>query len=135
MIEHFLMESPLGTLALVNRNRVLSGLYMPDHLREPKVNSLGSGATSGFDVVRAHLRVPAGRNTKVRSIAINFTVPDCSAWICLNPNASVSLTPCITACNSYSVTGFTPVSTFGTITSTANAYNPRIIQFAARLEF
>jgi methylated-DNA-[protein]-cysteine S-methyltransferase len=49
MIEHFLMESPLGTLALV------SGLYMPDHLRGPKVNSLGSGATSGFDVVRAHL--------------------------------------------------------------------------------
>jgi len=28
---------------------------MPDHLRGPKVNSLGSGATSGFDVVRAHL--------------------------------------------------------------------------------
>jgi hypothetical protein len=55
MIEHFLMESPLGTLALVNRNRVLSGLYMPDHLRGPKVNSLGSGTTSGFDVVRAHI--------------------------------------------------------------------------------
>jgi methylated-DNA-[protein]-cysteine S-methyltransferase len=43
MIEHFLMESPLRTLALVKRNRVLSGLYMPDHLRGPKVNSLGFG--------------------------------------------------------------------------------------------
>ena len=37
--------------------------------------------------------------------------------------------------NGYPVAGFTPVSTFGTITATANAYNPRIIQFAARLKF
>jgi methylated-DNA-[protein]-cysteine S-methyltransferase len=55
MIEHFLMESPLGTLTLVNTNRVLSGLYMPDHLRGPKVDSMGSRATSGFDVVRSQL--------------------------------------------------------------------------------
>jgi hypothetical protein len=53
----------------------------------------------------------------------------------VNPNSSLSLTPCTTACNGYPVTGFTPVSTFGTITATANAYNPRIIQFAARLKF
>src|SRR5207253_2074487 len=53
----------------------------------------------------------------------------------INPNASLSLTPCTTSCNGYPVTGFTPVSTFGTITATANAYNPRIIQFAARLKF
>ncbi len=53
----------------------------------------------------------------------------------VNPNASLSLTPCTTACNGSPVAGFTPVSTFGTITSTANAYNPRLIQFAARLKF
>jgi hypothetical protein len=52
------------------------------------------------------------------------------------PNATLSLTACPAGatCN-YPVAGFQPVSTFGTITSTANAYNPRIIQFAARLKF
>jgi methylated-DNA-[protein]-cysteine S-methyltransferase len=55
MIEHFLMESPLGTLTLVNTNGVLSGLYMPDHLRGPKADSLGSQTTSGFGIVRAQL--------------------------------------------------------------------------------
>jgi methylated-DNA-[protein]-cysteine S-methyltransferase len=55
MIEHFLMESPLGTLTLVNTDRVLSGLYMPGHLRGPEADSLGSRAMSGFDVVRSQL--------------------------------------------------------------------------------
>jgi len=55
MIEHFLMESPLGTLTLVNTNGILSGLYMPDHLRGPKVHSLGSKTTLGFDAVRSQL--------------------------------------------------------------------------------
>lgn len=41
----------------------------------------------------------------------------------INPNASLSLS------------GGVPVSTYGTITSTANAYNPRLIQFAARIKF
>ena len=57
----------------------------------------------------------------------------------INPNASLNLTPCNgvnqPACTGYAATGFTPISTYGTITSTANAYNPRIIQFAARLKF
>jgi methylated-DNA-[protein]-cysteine S-methyltransferase len=55
IIEHFLMESPLGALTLVNTNGVLSGLYMPDHLRGPKADSLGSRVMSGFDVVRSQL--------------------------------------------------------------------------------
>ncbi len=55
VIEHFMMESPLGTLTLVNTNGVLSGLYMPDHLRGPKADSLGSRVMSGFDVVRSQL--------------------------------------------------------------------------------
>jgi methylated-DNA-[protein]-cysteine S-methyltransferase len=55
MIEHFLMESPLGTLTLVNTNGVLTGLYMPNQLRRPRADSLGSRATSGFDVVRSQL--------------------------------------------------------------------------------
>jgi len=55
MIEHFLMESPLGTMTLVNTNGVLSGLYMPDHLRGPRTDSLGSRATSGFDAARSQL--------------------------------------------------------------------------------
>ncbi len=54
-IKHFLMESPLGTLTLVNTDGVLSGLYMPDHLRGPKADSLGSRVMSGFDVVRSQL--------------------------------------------------------------------------------
>jgi methylated-DNA-[protein]-cysteine S-methyltransferase len=54
-IEHFLMESPLGTLTLVNTNGVLSGLYMPDHLRGSKADSLGSRTTLGFDAVCSQL--------------------------------------------------------------------------------
>lgn len=53
----------------------------------------------------------------------------------VNPAASLSLQTCTTACNGYSVAGYTPISSFGVISSTANAYNPRLIQFAARLKF
>ncbi len=54
-----------------------------------------------------------------------------------NPGASLSLQACgtTTACNGYPVNGFTPVATLGVISSTANAYNPRLVQFAAKLKF
>jgi methylated-DNA-[protein]-cysteine S-methyltransferase len=55
MMEHFLMESPIGTLTLVNTDGVLSGLYMPEHLRGPKVDSLGPRTLSGFEIVRSQL--------------------------------------------------------------------------------
>jgi methylated-DNA-[protein]-cysteine S-methyltransferase len=55
MMKHFLMESPLGILTLVSTDGVLSGLYMPEHLRGPKADSLGPRTMSGFDLVRAEL--------------------------------------------------------------------------------
>ena len=47
--EYFLADSPIGTLTLVNTDGVLSGLYMPDHLRGPKIESLGVRAHRGFE--------------------------------------------------------------------------------------
>lgn len=49
MKEHFLMESPLGTLTLVHSGGVLSGIYMPDHKRGPKSETLGMRMRSGFE--------------------------------------------------------------------------------------
>ena len=51
IMEHFFMESPLGTLTLVHTDGTLSGLYMPDHLRGPGLEALGSRARSGFETV------------------------------------------------------------------------------------
>jgi methylated-DNA-[protein]-cysteine S-methyltransferase len=49
--EYFLMESSLGTLTLVNIDGMLSGIYMPDHLRGPGMEMLGSRSRSGFEIV------------------------------------------------------------------------------------
>lgn len=51
IMEHFFMESPLGTLTLVHTDGILSGLYLPDHLRGPGLEALGSRARSGFETV------------------------------------------------------------------------------------
>ncbi len=49
------MDSPLGTLTLVNTDGVLSGLYMPEHLRGPREESFGTRTMSGFRQVRSEL--------------------------------------------------------------------------------
>jgi len=49
--EHFFMDSPLGPLTLVHTDGILSGIYMPSHLRGPNVETLGSRARSGFEAV------------------------------------------------------------------------------------
>jgi len=38
-------------LTLVHTDGILSGLYMPDHLRGPGLEALGSRARSGFETV------------------------------------------------------------------------------------
>lgn len=47
--EHLLMESPLGTLTLVNTDGVLSGIYMSEHKRGPRPEMLGTRVRSGFE--------------------------------------------------------------------------------------
>ncbi len=61
------------------------------------------------------------KRTKLEFRTEAFNVLNTAQFIA--PNASLSLS------------GGVPVSTFGTITSTANAYNPRIVQLAARIKF
>ncbi|MEO6911529.1 MAG: methylated-DNA--[protein]-cysteine S-methyltransferase [Edaphobacter sp.] len=53
--EHFLLESPLGILMLVNTDGILSGLYMPGHLRGPEIETLGSRTKLGFEIVAEQL--------------------------------------------------------------------------------
>ncbi|SDF86014.1 TonB-dependent receptor [Terriglobus roseus] len=53
----------------------------------------------------------------------------------VNPSASLNYAACTTACNGFPVAGFAPAAGYGAITATGNAYNPRLIQFAARVKF
>lgn len=53
----------------------------------------------------------------------------------VNPSSTLSYQTCTTNCNGFPVAGLTPIAGYGSITSTANAYNPRLVQFAARLKF
>jgi methylated-DNA-[protein]-cysteine S-methyltransferase len=81
-MEHFLMESPIGTLTLVNTDGVLSGLYMPEHLRGPKVDSLGPRTLSGFEIVRSQLAEYFALQRRAFSfpIAPNGTAFQQSVW-------------------------------------------------------
>lgn len=67
--EHFLMESPLGTLTLVNTDGVLSGIYMPEHKRGPKPEALGTRAHSGFEQTVSELHEYFGKSRT------EFTLP------------------------------------------------------------
>jgi hypothetical protein len=53
----------------------------------------------------------------------------------INPASALSYQACTTTCNGFPVNGFTPISSYGVISATGNAYNPRLVQFAARLKF
>lgn len=56
MKEHFFVESPLGQLTLVNTNGILSGIYLPNHKRGPKLEALGVRARSGFEQAVSELQ-------------------------------------------------------------------------------
>jgi len=53
----------------------------------------------------------------------------------VNPSASLNQVTCTTGCNGFPVAGFAPAAGYGAITATNFAYNPRLIQFAAKLKF
>jgi hypothetical protein len=53
----------------------------------------------------------------------------------VNPSSALSYQACTTACNNFPVAGQTPIASYGVVSATGNAYNPRLIQFAARLKF
>lgn len=55
MLQHCHVESPIGTLTLVRTDGVLSGLYLPDHLRGPSPTTLGTQTDFGFDDIRMQL--------------------------------------------------------------------------------
>lgn len=69
MKEHFLMESPLGTLTLVHTDGILSGIYMPEHKRGPKLEALGAQVRSGFEQAVSELQEYFERKRTV------FTLP------------------------------------------------------------
>jgi methylated-DNA-[protein]-cysteine S-methyltransferase len=54
--ENFFMESPLGTLTLVNADGVLSGIYMPEHKRGPQSEAIGTRVRSGFEQAASQLQ-------------------------------------------------------------------------------
>ena len=66
---HFVMDSPIGLLTLVNTDGVLSGLYMSEHRHGPKTDGLGERAQFGFEQVEAELREYFDRQRS------EFTIP------------------------------------------------------------
>jgi len=59
----------------------------------------------------------------------------------VNPSSSLNYQACggnkgsTVSCNGFPVAGYTPIAGYGSITGLGNSYNPRLIQFAARLKF
>lgn len=109
---------PTGTVSNQHRNQMYG----------PGLQRVDLSLFKNFDIYE---------NLKLEFRTEAFNVLNTAQFI--NPNSSLSLRPCGGTtgvdCAGYPVAGFTPVSTFGTVTSTGNAYNPRLIQFAARLKF
>lgn len=52
---HFLIDTPIGEVTLVNTDGVLSGVYMAEHRPSPDRTSFGPRVTEGFDEVRTQL--------------------------------------------------------------------------------
>ena len=53
---HYLMESPIGTLTLVNTDGVLSGVYMNEHRHGPTVKEIGDRVRTGFEQAEVELQ-------------------------------------------------------------------------------
>ena len=52
---HAVLDTPIGPLTLVGDGHALSGLYFPDHARQPKADSFGPRDDRGFADARAQL--------------------------------------------------------------------------------
>ncbi|WP_263418318.1 TonB-dependent receptor [Terriglobus albidus] len=105
---------PTGTVSNQRRNQLYG----------PGLQRVDLSLFKNFDITEA---------VKLEFRTEAFNVLNTAQFV--NPSASLQISPCTTTCNGYPTAGFAPVSTFGTIGSTANAYNPRLIQFAARVKF
>ena len=70
MTEHYLMESPLGTLTLVNTDGILSGLYLTNHQHGPKPEALGARAYRGFEQAESELREYFERKRTVFTLSL-----------------------------------------------------------------
>jgi methylated-DNA-[protein]-cysteine S-methyltransferase len=66
---HATLRSPIGPLTLVADDGVLSGLYLPGHVRGPRLETLGGPEPDGFEEIAGQLaEYFAGART-------GFTVP------------------------------------------------------------
>jgi hypothetical protein len=105
---------PAGTVGSEHRNQLFG----------PGLQRVDLSLFKNFDIYKS---------LKLEFRTEAFNVMNTAQFV--NPAATLSYQTCTTACNGFPVAGVTPTAGYGSITSTANAYNPRLIQFAARLKF
>ena len=109
---------PTGTIGSQHRNQMFG----------PGLQRVDLSLFKNFDIYKS---------VKLEFRTEAFNVLNTAQFI--NPNSSLSYQACggttNVNCNGFPVAGFTPISSFGTVSATGNAYNPRLIQFAARLKF
>jgi len=109
---------PTGTIGSQHRNQLFG----------PGLQRVDLSLFKNFDVYKS---------MKLEFRTEAFNVLNTAQFV--NPGATLSYQACggttNVNCNGFPVAGFTPVANFGVISATANAYDPRLIQFAARLKF